>query len=390
MSTNIQKKTIIRSLIAGALICVCGLAIAQPPRGPLARSPQVNPDRTVVFRYIAPLAKDVKLSAQFEKAPVQMTKDSSGIWSVTVGPVKPDIYPYSFIVDGIQVMDPGNVAFFPNERFKGSLLDVPGETSLIHSLRNVPHGTVTYEYYTASDGTTGSLVVYTPPSYEKNPSEKYPVFYLISGTTDTEEAWFKVGRANLILDNLIAEGRAKPMIIVMPNGNVEARIADQKGGLKPADPVGRESAEAVTRAKTFRDDLVNNVIPYIEKNYRVISNGDNRAIGGFSRGGGQTLRTAFGNMDKFAWICCYSAYLTPQEMEKEYPYVVENPEQTNKQLKLLWVSVGNEDFLYKSTVEFMDFLKNKKVNYKSLVTTGGHTWMNTKIFLTETAQLLFK
>jgi enterochelin esterase family protein len=234
------------------------------------------------------------------------------------------------------------------------------------------------------------LVVYTPPSYEENPSEKYPVFYLISGTTDTEEAWFKVGHANLILDNLIAEGKAKPMIIVMPNGNVEARIADQKGGLKPADPVGRESAEAVTRAKTFRDDLVNNVIPYIEKNYRVISNGDNRAIGGFSRGGGQTLRTAFGNMEKFSWICCYSAYLTPDEMEKEYKFVVENPDRTNKQLKLLWVSVGNEDFLYKSTVEFMDFLKEKKVNYKSLVTTGGHTWMNTKIFLTETAQLLFK
>jgi enterochelin esterase family protein len=287
-------------------------------------------------------------------------------------------------------MDPGNVAFFPNERFKGSLLDVPGETPLIHSMRNVPHGTITYEYYPASDGTTGSLVVYTPPSYEKDPSEKYPVFYLISGTTDTEEAWFKVGRANLILDNLIAEGKARPMIIVMPNGNVEARIADQKGGLKPADPVGRESAEAVTRAKTFRDDLVNNVIPYIEKNYRVISNGDNRAIGGFSRGGGQTLRTAFGNIEKFSWICCYSAYLTPDEMEKEYKFVVENPERTNKQLKLLWVSVGNEDFLYKSTVEFMDFLKAKKVNYKSLVTTGGHTWMNTKIFLTETAQLLFK
>ena len=178
----------------------------------------------------------------------------------------------------------------------------------------------------ASGGTTGSLVVYTPPAYEKDPSKKYPVFYLISGTTDTEEAWFKVGHANFILDNLIAEGKARPMIIVMPNGNVEARIADQKGGLKPADPVGRESDEAITRAKTFRDDLVNNVIPYIEKNYRVINNGDNRAIGGFSRGGGQTLRTAFGNMDKFSWICCYSAYLTPGEMEKEYKFVFENPE----------------------------------------------------------------
>jgi enterochelin esterase-like enzyme len=385
-----NKKPIFRLLLIWTIFCVSGITSGQPPRGPLVLSPQINPDKTVIFRYMAPNAKEVKLSAQFEKSPVAMTKDASGVWSVNIRLVKPDIYPYSFVVDGIQVMDPGNVAFFPNERFKGSLLDVPGETPLIHSMRDVPHGTVTYEYYPASDGTTGSLVVYTPPAYEKDPSKTYPVFYLISGTTDTEEAWFKVGRANLILDNLIAEGKARPMIIVMPNGNVEARIADQKGGLKPADPVGRESEEAITRAKTFMDDLVKNVIPYIEKNYRVINNGDNRAIGGFSRGGGQTLRTAFGNMDKFSWICCYSAYLTPQEMEKEYKFVFENPGQTNKQLKLLWISVGNEDFLYKSTVEFIDFLKAKKVDYKSLVTTGGHTWMNTKIFLTETAQLLFK
>jgi enterochelin esterase family protein len=383
-------KSIFRFMLTGAFICVCGLATGQPPRGPLVMSPIVNPDKSVIFKFIAPAAQEVRLSAQFEKGPVPMIKDASGIWSVTVGPVKPDIYPYSFIVDGVQVMDPGNVNYFPNERFKGSLVDIPDNPPLVHSMKNVPHGTVTYEYYQSAEGTTGTIVVYTPPGYEKETGRKYPVFYLIGGTTDTEETWFKVGRANLILDNLIAEGKAKPMIIVMPYGNIEARIAEQKGGLKPADPMGRESAEAVTRAKTFGNDLVNNIIPYIEKNYRVISNSDNRAIGGFSRGGGQTLRTAFGNMDKFSWICCYSAYLTPQEMESEYKYVCATPDQTNRQLKLLWVSVGNEDFLYKSTVEFMEYLKTNKVNYKSLITQGGHTWMNTKVFLNETAQLLFQ
>jgi enterochelin esterase family protein len=257
-------------------------------------------------------------------------------------------------------------------------------------MQDVPHGTVTYEYYPSAEGTTGSLVVYTPPGYEKNPTKKYPVFYLISGTTDTEETFFKVGRANLILDNLIAQGKATPMIIVMPNGNVAATIAEQKGQPKPADPQGRESADAVARSKQFEDDLIKNIIPYIEKNYRVVANGENRAIGGFSRGGGQTLRTAFGNMDKFAWVCCYSAYLTPQEIESTYKYVVDTPEKTNKNYKLLWVSVGNEDFLYKSTVEYMDYLKAKNVNFKSLVTTGGHTWMNVKTFLAETAPLLFK
>jgi len=377
-------------LVLPVMILLTCLVNGQPPRGPLAFSPQVNPDKTITFRYMAPSAKDVRLSAQFLGGPVQMTKGANGMWSITVGPVRPDIYPYSFTVDGIQVMDPGNVAFFPNERFKASLVDIPGETPLIHSMRDVPHGTVTYEYYPSAEGTTGSLVVYTPPSYEKDFSARYPVFYLISGTTDTEETWFKVGRANLILDNLIAEGKAKPMIIVMPYGNVEATIAAQKGGAKPADPVGRESAEALNRAKTFGNDLVNNIIPYIEKNYRVLNNADSRAIGGFSRGGGQTLRTAFGNMDKFSWICCYSAYLTPQEMESEYKFVAGDPDRTNRQLKMLWVSVGSEDFLYKQTMEFLNFLRDKKVNYKSLITTGGHTWMNTKVFLTNTAQLLFQ
>ena len=160
------------------------------------------------------------------------------------------------------------------------------------------------------------MVVYTPPGYNKDPSKKYPVFYLISGTTDTEETWFKVGRTNLILDNLIAEGKAKPMIIVMPYGNPKARIAEQTGQPKPADPP-RESRMPSAGRKLFEDDLVKHVIPYVEKNYRAIANKDSRAIGGFSRGGGQTLRTAFGNMDKFSWICCYSAYLTPQEMEQQ-------------------------------------------------------------------------
>ncbi|GAB3949727.1 esterase family protein [Spirosoma harenae] len=371
-------------------LCLSSLVLAQPPRGPLVVSPQVNADKSITFRYLAPQAKDVKLSAQFEKAPVAMTKDAQGIWSVTTSPVKPDIYPYSFQVDGVTVMDPANVAFFPNERFKASLVDVPGDTPLIHAMRDVPHGTITYEYYPSAEGTTGSLVVYTPPGYDQSPSKKYPVYYLISGTTDTEETFFKVGKTNLILDNLIAEGKAKPMIIVMPYGNIAARVAEQKGGSKPADPTGRDNPEAVKRANDFGADLTGNVIPYIEKNYRTVANRENRAIGGFSRGGGQTLRTAFGNMDKFAWVCAYSSYLSPEEMERSYKPIVDNSASTNKQLKLLWVSVGSDDFLYKGTVEFMDYLKAKNVNYKSLITNGGHTWMNVKTYIAATTPLLFQ
>lgn len=373
------------------LVFFCVINVyAQPPRGPLVISPQVNADKTVTFRYLAPRAKEVKLSAQFEKAPVAMTRDSIGVWSVTVGPVKPDIYPYSFQVDGFTVMDPANVAFFPNERFKASLVDIPGDVPLVHAMKNVPHGTVTYEYYPSVEGSTGSLVVYTPPGYEKETSKKYPVFYLISGTTDTEETFFKVGRTNLILDNLIAEGKAKPMIVVMPYGNPLARIAEQTGKSKPADVMTRDGDDAIKRSRLFENDLVNHVIPYIEKSYRTISDRNSRAIGGFSRGGGQTLRTAFGNMDKFAWVCCYSAYLANPEMEGTYKHIGADPNTTNQQFKLLWVSVGNEDFLYKPTVEFLDYLKAKNVNVKTLITPGGHTWMNVKTYVAETAQLLFQ
>jgi enterochelin esterase-like enzyme len=375
-------------VLAAILIGFAGFSVAQP-RGPFIVSPQVNPEKTVIFRYHAPQAKEVKLSGQFLKAPVEMTKDSIGIWSVTVGPVTPDIYPYSFLVDGVNVMDPANVEFFPNERFKASLVDVPGDTPLIHAIRDVPHGTITYEYYPSVQGSTGSLVIYTPPGYDKARSEKYPVFYLISGTTDTEETFFKVGRTNLILDNLIAEGKAKPMIIVMPYGNPAARIAEQTGMPKPEDLFSREGEDAINRAKLFETDLVNQVIPYVEKNYRCIADRNGRAIGGFSRGGGQTLRAAFGNMDTFAWICCYSAYLSTDEMESSYKYIGGEPDRTNEQLKLLWVSVGNEDFLYEQTVEFLDYLKSKNVQYKSLITPGGHTWMNVKTYVAESVQLLF-
>ena len=384
----------IRLIIKLVLICAVVLlqhkVVAQPPRGPYVVSPEVKSDKTVTFRYLPPLAREVKLSGQFLKEPVSMTKDSLGIWTVSVGPIKPDIYPYSFNVDGITVMDPANVSLFPNERFKASLVDVPGETPLIHAMRNVPHGKITYEYYPSVEGTTGTVVVYTPPGYDKNTSTKYPVFYLISGTTDTEETFFKVGKTNFILDNLIAEGKAKPMIVVMPYGNVLARIAEQTGQPRPADPTTRDGEDAVKRAKLFETDLLNQIIPFIDKTYRTDPDRNSRAIGGFSRGGGQTLRAAFGNMDKFAWVCSYGSYLSPAEMEKSFKHIGDSPDKTNKQFKLLWMGIGNEDFLYKGAVEFMDFLKAKNVNFQSMITPGGHTWMNVKAFVAESTPLLFK
>src|SRR5690606_16630807 len=239
-------------------------AIGQPPRGPFVRSPQVHEDKTVTFEYLAPNAEKVLLSGQFlSGGPVEMTKGDQGIWRTTVGPIQPDIYPYNFIVDGTSVMDPGNVDYFPNERFKGSILLVPGDEPRMYELRDVPHGAVTYEYYPSIEGSTGSLVVYTPPGYDASPEKSYPVFYLISGTTDTEETFFKVGKTNWILDNLIAEGLAEPMIVVMPYGNTAARIAEQNGGAKPEDPA-RDSEAATVRMNQLETDLIKQIIPYVE------------------------------------------------------------------------------------------------------------------------------
>lgn len=383
-------KSLIRLLFIGAMLCISGFAMSQPPTGPMIVSPQVHADKKVTFSYRAPGATEVVLDGQFPPGKVPMVKDSFGVWRVTVGPLKPDIYPYSFRVDGVNVMDPANADFFPNERFKGSLLDVPGVQPLVHAAKDVPHGTVSYAHYPSVEGSTGTVVIYTPPGYDKGKSERYPVFYLISGTTDTEETFFKVGRTNFILDNLIAEGKARPMIVVMPYGNPAARVAEQKNLPKPTDLMSREGDDAVNRAKMFETDLVTKIMPFVEKNYRTINDRNNRAIGGFSRGGGQTLRTAFGNMDKFSWICCYSSYLSTPEMEQRFKHVYENPARTNKDLKLFWLGVGNEDFLYNDAVKFIDFLKDKKIKHTSLITPGGHTWMNVKTYVTETAQLLFK
>ncbi|WP_304237829.1 esterase [Jiulongibacter sediminis] len=386
-----MKKETHKILLWLALLFSSVQVFAQPPRGPYVRSPQVHDDQTVTFSYLAPDAKSVLLDGdQFGASNIPMTKDSIGIWSITVGPLKPDIYPYAFKVDGITVMDPANVDFFPNERFKASLVDVPGDKPLMHALQNVPHGTITYEYYPSVEGSTGQLVVYTPPGYNKDAAKKYPVYYLISGTTDTEEDFFKVARVNFIMDNMIAEGKAKPMIIVMPYGNPIARIAEQTGGPKPNDVMNRDSEDAIKRLKFFETDLITNVIPYVENSYRVIPNGENRAIGGFSRGGGQTLRAAFNNMGTFEYVCSYASYISPSELESNYGELINNHTKTNNQLKLLWSGIGTEDFLYKGTTEFNQFLIDHKIELKTYETDGGHTWMNVKKYLNQTLPLLFK
>lgn len=369
------------SLVAIVLtLCVFASApaSAQAPRSPQIDSPVVHPDRTVTFRFRAPNAKQVELSAQFLKGNRPLTVDTNGVWSITVGPVEPNLYPYNFVVDGIAVSDPNNQDLFPNERFKASLVDIPADPPSLHSIRNVPHGAVTYCYYESKTlGRTRPLIVYTPPGY-RDDRKKYPVFYLVSGTTDTEETWFKVGRVNCILDNLIAQKKAVPMIVVLPYGNMLM-------GTPPPT-----SMQAADMYKAFNDELVGSILPYVETHFRVHRDRQKRAIAGFSRGGGQSLFTGFNNLDKFAWIGSYSAYLTPEVFEKYFAAAAADPEGTNKKLRLLWLGVGKSDFLYQQAAEFDEYLKGKKIEHRSLVTEGGHTWMNARHYLIETLQLYFQ
>lgn len=336
-------------------------------------SPVVNPDNTVTFNYQDRNAKSVKVNTQFAGTQ-EMTKGANGVWTVTLGPVAPDMYPYSFDVDGVQVMDPQNPDWFPNETFKNSILDVRGTGEpLVHALKNVPHGAVDYvTYWSESLGTWGNAIVYTPPQYDKNKKKNYPVFYLISGTTDTEEVYYKVGRMNLILDNLIAAGKARDMIIVLPYGNPSKYF-----------PAG----QAPRRGDLFTQDLIGDLMPFVEKNYRTLNDRDHRAIGGFSRGGNQGLAAGLTNLDKFSWLCSYSSFTSTT-----LPGGVYDDPQINDKIHLFWLGVGTDDFLYGNAKDYMDFLDSKGIrNVKEFTTDKfGHTWMNAKYFLDKSLPLLFQ
>jgi enterochelin esterase-like enzyme len=359
------------------ILGISAITFAQPPRTII--SPEVNADNTVTFRFLAPKANDVKLSVQFERGPVPMTKDTSGLWTVKVGPAKPDMYPYSFNVDGVSVADPRNSAIFPNEGFQNSVVEITGSTPLVHTIQNVPHGTLSYRYYNSPELGSRPVLIYTPPGYETDSKTSYPVLYLLHGTTDIEETWTKVGRANIILDNLIAQGKAKPMIIVMPYGRAYPVISKSSGSLRNW-----------ANLQEFKKDFMNNLMPFVEKNYRVKAGKDNRAISGFSGGGGETLYLGLNNPGMFSYVCGMAPGMLKEEFDRNNEVAFKDPSKLNQQLKLFWIGIGKDDGLYAVNSDFMKVLDEKKINYEKFITDGGHTWMNCKLFLTTIAQKLFK
>jgi enterochelin esterase-like enzyme len=401
-----------KNAVRGFMFCVLtivglvSLAQAQPQRPIQVTSPEVKADRSITFRILAPQAEKVRLSAgdiPGMNAGKDMTKGENGVWEVTVGPIDAGAYRYNFNVNGVTVIDPRNPSISESNNNVWSLVNVPGSENF--DTKNVPHGAVSaVTYYSTALGKFRRMHVYTPPGYESGKG-KYPIFYLLHGAGDSDEAWTSVGRAGFILDNLIAAGKAKPMVMVMPAGHTSQNfrmappVPTAPGGTPPAPP-----------ADEFVKEFTTDIMPYAEKNYRVFVDRNNRAIAGLSMGGSQTLNIAMPNLEKFAYVGVYSSGLlsgftrapqgqpAPTGLPPISPageaWIKQNQaklEDANlkKGLKLFWFATGKEDFLLGTTKATIDLFKKQGFNPTYQETAGGHTWVNWRNYLTEFAPQLF-
>jgi enterochelin esterase-like enzyme len=366
----------------------------QGPQGPVVTSPEVSAERKITFRLLAPQAKAVTLRAGdipgLPREGVQFAKGDNGVWEATVGPIDPGAYRYTFGVDGVSVVDPRNPAVSESNTNVSSLVLVPG--SDLFDTRQVPHGAVaSVTYYSTALGRHRRMHVYTPPGYELG-SKKYPVFYLLHGAGDCDEAWTSVGRAGIIIDNLLATGKVKPMIIVMPAGHTSTRMMMGGGGSTPP-------------RDEFGEDFVKDVMPYVDKHYRVLPKRSDRAIAGLSMGGMQTMNIAMSHLDKFAYVGVFSSGVfsmrppapgaprttpgPPPEWEKEHAAMLDNAA-LKRGLKVLWFGTGKDDFLMPTTKATIEMLKKHGFDPKFEESAGGHTWINWRNYLGEFAPMLFR
>jgi enterochelin esterase-like enzyme len=373
------------------LLAVATIAAAQeskpvqaaPPAPPApVVSPEVHPDGSVTFRLRAPNALEVKVVWEGTQ-PEAMQKDDHGVWSVTTAPLAPDYYGYSFVVDGVRTLDASNHALVPNLLSPGSALHVPGPSSLPWELNDVPHGEIHHHFYkSAVAGDDRDYYVYTPPGYNASAKKTYPVFYLLHGYSDDASGWTAVGHANVIFDNLIAQGKAKPMIVVMTLGyGTMEMIRLGWGSAWNHHDVRDENFSKYTQA------LLTEVMPQAESEYRITKDRNSRAIAGLSMGGSESLLTGLNNLDKFAWVGAFSSGGIPDDFEKDFPAL---DAKANSQLHLLWIACGTEDGLITVNRNLREWLKTKGVNHVDVETPGMHTWMVWKRNLADFAPLLFR
>ena len=341
-------------------------------------SPEVHADGKITFRLRAPKAE--KVSVICEAVGTQpMAKDADGVWSVTVGPVPPGIYDCQFDVDGLRITDPASPNVFGNRQGSRGYVEVPGPPGHPRSdeWRDVPHGTVTIHWYTSKvTGARRRVHVYAPPGYQQEASKRYPVLYLLHGSGDNDSHWTLLGRANVIADNLLADGRAVPMLIVMPDGHVADRSREREEGSRNR---GRE---------LFEKDLLESVLPLVEANYRVLADPQHRGIVGLSMGGGQSIGVGLGHLDQFAWVGAFSAAVSGND-----PVLAKlrsDPGAANQKLKLLWIAIGKDDFLLARNRDFVKALDELKIRHTYQETEGRHAWGVWRGYLAEFLPLLFR
>jgi enterochelin esterase family protein len=360
---------------------------AQVPRGKRKAapkdtiiSPEVLPDRKVTFRLWAPKASEVTVRGDWltSATPVKLDKGKDDVWSATVGPLVPDYYSYTFSVDGVRTVDPRNPTLKPGLRGPDSMVFVPGKEAAFQEHRNVPHGEVRQVWYqSATLQAQRRMHVYTPPGYEAG-KERYPVLYLLHGGGDEDSGWSTVGRAGFILDNLLADKKARPMLVVMPNGSLPRAAGDSARG---------------RLQDRFTDELLRDVVPHVEKHYRVVADSRHRALAGLSMGGGQTLRVVTTHPDRFAYVAVWSAGLfrgNAAEFEKQNEAFFKDPDRVNKVIKLLSIKVGDKDFALAGSKSLAGLLKKRGIKHELEITGGGHTWINWRRYLHEMGPKLFE
>jgi len=370
------------------LFTFAGLIVAQevkpgPPATPPAPlvSPEVHADGSVTFRFRAPNAQEVKLAREGAE-PQAMQKDDQGVWSVTTPPLAPDFYGYSFVADGVRLLDPSNHGLVPNLLSPANFVHVPGPLSLPWELNNVPHGEIHHHFYKSTVAADDrDYYVYTPPGYESSGKRKYPVLYLLHGFSDDASGWTAVGRANVILDNLIAQSKAKAMIVVMPLGYGTMDFVRLAWGAW-SHPELRD-----TNFRKFSESLLTEVMPRVESEYRIEKDRNTRAIAGLSMGGSESLLTGLNNLDKFSWVGAFSSGGIPDDFEKDFPSL---DAKANQQLHLLWIACGTEDHLITVNRDLRVWLKARGVKATEIETPGMHTWMVWRRNLVEFVPLLFR
>jgi enterochelin esterase-like enzyme len=352
-----------------------------PQRPPWLNTPEVHSDDSVTFRFLAPNAQEVKLAREGAE-PVAMQKDDRGVWTVNTAPLPPDYYGYSIVVDGVRSLDPYDHGLVPNLLSPGNFVHVPGPPSLPWELNDVPHGEIHHHFYRSAVAEDDrDFYVYTPPGYDPASKKTYPVLYLLHGYSDDASGWTAVGRANVILDNLIAQGRAKPMIVVMPLGYGAPEIVTRGFG------AFRDTGLRQRNMDRFRDALLTEVIPQVEKTYRALTDRNSRAIAGLSMGGAESLYSGLNALDHFAWVGSFSAGGLGEDLNAQFPSL---DSKANAQLHLLWIACGTEDRLIEPNRKFREWLASKGIQHTDIETPGMHTWMVWRRNLATFASLLFQ